>query len=90
MGFGRETPFPLPLPEPPRQPLPLPNEVAPSLIPRSAFLCQADEPIADYAAMDDVMQGESRRGEFFWGGSGKAPGISGDALVAEGWDEFGS
>lgn len=37
-----------------------PNEVPRSLTLRLVF--QADEPIADYAAMDDVMQGEGNPG----------------------------
>ncbi|NXW38741.1 UBP48 hydrolase, partial [Phaetusa simplex] len=32
------------------------------VIPESVILLKADEPIADYAAMDDVMQGEGRLG----------------------------
>lgn len=37
------------------------------------FIFQADEPIADYAAMDDVMQGEAGGDPGRFWGSGKAP-----------------
>jgi len=74
--FGRGARSPLPSSRAARCPrCELPDEAASSLIPCSLWFSQADEPIADYAAMDDVMQGEAggdahREGFGVWGGAG--------------------